>query len=524
MLKSLIKQRPKQLVAVYVEPERIEVLRARRQWRSWSVESAEQFPVPKGEGLYDVLQRLNLKPRNKRETALVLFLPRSYYSLHREHYPSVLQDQLHEAIGFDWQENLFTEEDQSLHFFGPPVGMDQQISVPIFSLQRDLYDKFYQTMGAALFDTFAVIPSALVYRTLFTSILPPNPESSPEFLARLLEPHRMEIHRYHKGELLDSFLIGRDQDSLRLFRETLICIGNDQCRQEPAIHLLCSDGECSEEHALAWKQENLPLQIHKSRDPLLLPWVDHLFQQDKIETFNAPLQLKPWKVPKVIWSLVAMAALYAAFFAYQVYSLGQTQQDSKKLKRQLAQLETQWKPLEELQTRVGKFEEDRKTLDEFNQEGYPLLEILSLLTRITPEDTWLNYFSIRKGQMILRGESKSAIKYLSELSKVEGFSDVRFSSPVTRNPSSDMERFNVQVQIDLEKLKKTADSMEAHEVGDKGGASTENSEPASAPASPLELGQEAEDSEEPGDAEVFDPDSVDEEEAEDESPETTKNP
>jgi len=165
-----------------------------------------------------------------------------------------------------------------------------------------------------------------------------------------------------------------------------------------------------------------------------------------------------------------------------------------------------------------------KDLDEFNQEGYPLLEILSLLTRITPEDTWLNYFSIRKGQMILRGESKSAIKYLSELSKVEGFSDVRFSSPVTRNPSSDMERFNVQVQIDLEKLKKTADSMEAHEAGDKGGASTENSEPASAPASPLELGQEAEDSEEPGDAEVFDPDSVDDEEAEDESPETTKNP
>jgi len=250
-----------------------------------------------------------------------------------------------------------------------------------------------------------------------------------------------------------------------------------------------------------------------------------------VQTFNAPLLLKPWKVPKVVWPMLALAALFAAFAAYQVYSLGQMQQSSKRLKRQIAQLETQWKPVEQLQTRVGKFEEDRKTLNEFNQEGYPLLEILSILTQITPEDTWLNYFSIRKGQMVLRGESKSAIKYLSELYKVEGFGDVRFSSPVTRNPSSDLERFNVQVQIDVEKLKKTTESLGIHPLDSpapdaKAESVAESPEPATAQIPPMKVPEKSRTVEEPEDTE--DTEEVVEEEAteadasEEEAPEEEK--
>ena len=108
-------------------------------------------------------------------------------------------------------------------------------------------------------------------------------------------------------------------------------------------------------------------------------------------------------------------------------------QTSKHLKVQINQLETRWQPIEQLQTHITKFREDQKTLSEFNHEDYRLLELLNFLTLLTPDDTWLNYLSLRKGQLILRGESKSAIKYLSELSKIEGLSDVKFASPVTRD-------------------------------------------------------------------------------------------
>jgi hypothetical protein len=61
--------------------------------------------------------------------------------------------------------------------------------------------------------------------------------------------------------------------------------------------------------------------------------------------------------------------------------------------------------------------------------------------------------------LILRGESKSALKYLADLSKIEGLTDVKFASPVTRDPGTDAERFNVQLQLDMEKLKKSFDGL-----------------------------------------------------------------
>ena len=134
-------------------------------------------------------------------------------------------------------------------------------------------------------------------------------------------------------------------------------------------------------------------------------------------------------------------------------------QTSNRLKVQIHQLETQWKPIEQIQTRITKFQEDQKTLSQFKGEDYQLLELLSFLTQLTPDDTWLNYLSLRQGQLIIRGESKSALKYLAELSKTEGLNDVKFASPVTRDPGTDLERFNVQLQLDMEKLKKSFEAL-----------------------------------------------------------------
>jgi hypothetical protein len=137
---------------------------------------------------------------------------------------------------------------------------------------------------------------------------------------------------------------------------------------------------------------------------------------------------------------------------------------------QRKQLEAQWKPIEQLQANIAKLQEDQKALAEFDQQSYPVLELFTLLSQVTPEDTWLDFLSLANREMQIRGESKSAVKYLSELSKVEGFSNVSFASPVSRNPTSDKERFNVRIQMDVEKLRKTlankeVDSLDAALTG-----------------------------------------------------------
>lgn len=496
MLKGVIKRRPRQLVAIYVEPRRVEILRAHRQWRSWQVEETESFTLSEGENVYDFLHRLNVKPAGGKGAALILFLPRCYYTFHREHYPSSIQDRLEEALSFDWEENLFHDHDRTIYFSGPPVALNSNISVPIFSLHSDAYDKFHQVLGGGAFQTFTVIPSALVYKALLPSVLTEETPLPMEIIGRIIDAEHLEIHRFFNGSLLDSMVIGKDPDSLMLFQENLRCLGNGSCQEQIHIHLLCVDNECAEaeQYGKEWKNTSLALQIHSLQKSLVANWVDYLLNQEQIQTFDTVLILKPWKVPRIVWPIAAAIVLYAGFGFYQVHSIRNIKESSQHMKRQALQMETQWKPVEQLQTRISKFQEDQKTLTKFSLEGYPLLEVLTLLSQTTPDDTWLNYFSLRKGQVVIRGESKSAIKYLSELSKVDGLNDVKFASPVTKNPVSDQERFNVQVQLDFDKLKKSFESMEFEKDLEKEEEKAEKKEiPAIATPAPVQphAGEEA---------------------------------
>jgi len=514
MIKGFIRYRPTNLVAVYVEARTVEVVRATRKWRSWEIEQAERYPVPAGESVLDYIQFLNMRPKGRKGSALMLFIPSTFYSVHREHYPLSLKDQIEEAVNFDWQENIFHEMDSTLHFFGPAVSLDHHISVPIFSIQRAVYEKFQLALNAHQFQLFTVVPSALAYETFIPSPVPGEPEEPLQIIGRVLDDSQLEIHRFYRGAFMDSMLIGNSQDSLKLFTENLLCMGEGvgDCsdRSVPHVNLLCTGAECGldGDYGSNWSEKGLPVCKRSIDGAFVTNWLKGLLQQEHVPTFDNEILLKPWQVPRIAWPLLGLVLLFALFAFWQVGSSSRLLQTDKGLKRQLGQLELQWRPIEELQSRISKFQEDKKTLFEFNREGYPLLELLTYLTMITPEDTWINYISLRKGQVIIRGESKSAIKYLSELSKTEGLADVKFASPVTRNPNSDMERFNVQLQLDMEKMNKSlealpldklAPSMKAvssktGEVSDKaaGPAETEGDtgEPQELPEEPMSAPQE----------------------------------
>jgi len=462
LLNRFVRNRPKQLLVVYVEPQRVDVLKARRKWRSWQLESVEQHAVPAGEGIFDALQRINLRPKSSSGTALLLLLPRLYYSFHREYYPASLSLHLEETLRFDWSDNIFHEPGKTLHFFGQAVPVDHHLAVPIFTLQDDLYEKFYQALNGSNFQSLHVVPVGPAYRVFLDKYGILGDPTGVHILARVFDASTLEVHKFYKGALLESAIIRKDECQLALFRETLKASSSSENGEPPVevpIYLLCQPGESGREHIRQWQREDLPLEIIELAEPLISQWVDHLLEQDPVGTFNPPLILKPWDIPKAAWVIVAILLLYSLFGFYQVHSHQNLSESLQILKRQRAQLEAEWKPIEELQTRVGKFQEDQKALAQFNDKGYPLLGLLTLLTELTPQDTWLNYLSLREGELMLRGESASAIKYLTELSQVKGFEDVRFASPVTRTPSSDHERFNVQIRINMQLLRATLETL-----------------------------------------------------------------
>jgi general secretion pathway protein L len=458
MLKGIIKYRPSHLNAIYVEPQRIEMLQANRRWRTWEIGPAEQVHIPRGESVFDHLQHLNLKPWTRKGSALLAIVSGVFYSVHREHYPLSLKNELDEAINFDWQENIFYENGTTLRFFGPPVALKHHISVPIFSIQGEIYDKLNQALNGQLFHTFAVMPSALS----FAAFLPAanEDEEQTQTLARGLDEENLEVHRFYRGAFLDSTVVGKSSPCLRLFAENLKCIGDRESK--PCIHLICAPDECrspARGPGVAWAKQGLPVTVQIVPGSFVTNWIRRLLKQDAIHTFQAEILLKPWEVPRITAPLAALVLIFALYGFYQTYSLRNMVQNSNHLKAQINQLDTRWKPIEQLKTRITKFREDQKTLSEFNNTDYRLMELMSLLTQLTPEDTWLNYLSLRNGQLILRGESKSAIKYLADLSKTEGLTDVKFASPVTRDPGTNEERFNVQLQLDMEKLKKSLEGL-----------------------------------------------------------------
>lgn len=451
-MKSLIRHRPKQVLAVYVEPQHVDVVRVRRKWRSWQTESVEQFTVPDGETIYDFLQRLNLRPRGRRGTALLLLLPRLYYGFHREHYPAALEKNLEEALGFDWPENVFHAPEQTFHFFGQAISIDHHLSVPIFTLRHDIHEKFYQALSGANFQTFNVIPTAPNYRVFLVGHAFKQGFRGLEIFGRIVDLSHLEIHKFYKGVLLDSAIIAKGGEQLKLFRESLRSLDGSESAENIPIRLICQSGECDADYIHDWKEQGLPLEMIELDKPMVSCWLEQFLKQDAIQTFNPPLLLKPWEIPKAAYVIFAMVLLYSIYAFYQTRSYDRLVEVSQLMKKQRAQLEAQWKPIEQLQNRIGKFQEDQKALAQFGDQGYPMLGILTLLTEVTPQDTWLNYLSLRQGELMLRGESSSAIKYLTELSKVKGFEDVRFASPVTRNPSSDKERFNVQIRLNPQVL------------------------------------------------------------------------
>ncbi len=75
------------------------------------------------------------------------------------------------------------------------------------------------------------------------------------------------------------------------------------------------------------------------------------------------------------------------------------------------------------------------------------LSILSEVTHIIPDDTWLNRFSISKNQLQIQGESSNASVLIQTLETSDSFEDVQFKSPVTRNNRTGKDKFNLSAKL-----------------------------------------------------------------------------
>ncbi len=73
--------------------------------------------------------------------------------------------------------------------------------------------------------------------------------------------------------------------------------------------------------------------------------------------------------------------------------------------------------------------------------------ILDELTKIIPDNSWLNRLQLRGDTIRLHGESAAATDLIGIIEQSDYFSDARFQSPVTNNVSTGNDRFQITAKI-----------------------------------------------------------------------------
>ncbi len=457
MLDILRKSQPKQFLAAYVEPTQVEVIRGRRKWRTWDFDRAEVHRVQGAESVFDLLQRVNVHLKDAVPAACLVILARTFYSFHREYYPLALADQVNDVIQYDWEENLFLESDRALHFAGTPVFGSERIAVPIYSLRRDLYEKFCQALGSSSFRHFTLVPDALLLKDMITE-LPGDENRNHVLIGRHLGDQSLELHQVSGGAVVESLLLKQGHSTAALFARVVDLITDSGDEQGPTVVVCSKEGERTPQ-ALPVEGNNWDFQEIKAGRTLVETWAQNLTRMEPIQAFGDRLALKPRQLPRVVYPIVVGTLLYGLFGFYQVHTYHRLTRKYKALEIQRHQLEAKWKPIEKRQARLAQLKEARKSLKEFDAKGYPLLKLLTLLTDVTPMDTWIEYFALNGKELRLRGRSKAAVKYVSKISQIEGFSKVSLVSPIRRDTRTGSERFYLRIEIDPPKLKKRLESV-----------------------------------------------------------------
>jgi len=76
-----------------------------------------------------------------------------------------------------------------------------------------------------------------------------------------------------------------------------------------------------------------------------------------------------------------------------------------------------------------------------------VLEVMNELTRVLPDDTWIDRLEIKGTELQIQGQSSSAAALISVVESASMLHNARFRASVTQVPRTDMERFHLSADI-----------------------------------------------------------------------------
>ena len=120
---------------------------------------------------------------------------------------------------------------------------------------------------------------------------------------------------------------------------------------------------------------------------------------------------------------------------------------SRDLETSIARLRIQAEAVGRLQVELEQLDRDGRFLADRKAAHLPMVAVLDDLTRIIPDDSWLNQLEIAGTEIHLWGNSPSAGNIARRLEESKGFRRAQFRAPLTRDTQTGLQHFDIAAEI-----------------------------------------------------------------------------
>lgn len=124
-------------------------------------------------------------------------------------------------------------------------------------------------------------------------------------------------------------------------------------------------------------------------------------------------------------------------------------QSVETLKAHLKQLEKQNRMVNAQQAEIDALHAETQKLIDVKRQAPSLLAVLSELTRLLDDETWLTHLQFSDQHMQIQGQSPAASALIGVLEHSDFFSNVSFVSPLTQDKVTGRERFQISMDINM---------------------------------------------------------------------------
>ena len=76
-----------------------------------------------------------------------------------------------------------------------------------------------------------------------------------------------------------------------------------------------------------------------------------------------------------------------------------------------------------------------------------VIQTMEELTRVLPDDTWVQSLDIKGNELLIQGETGSSVRMISLFEQSSLFKDASFRAPLTKGQGSGMDRFQLALQV-----------------------------------------------------------------------------